>query len=187
MVVLKELAKRNGITIIMTIHQPNSDILQLMDSLYILAKGGVCVYSGTPSTLPIHLSDCGIVCNENQVPIETLVTIGAKGQDDKQVMEMRRKTDSEVKQLIESRFNQIKLKSIIANNKVFKFKDIYLLLNRKIIEFYSYKYKFIVFSWFSLMASSLLLSTFLGGDAGGTDDCTALNATNDKNCFEQIE
>ena len=187
MTVLKELSSKNGITIISTIHQPNSDILQMSDNLYVLAKGGVCVYSGTPASLPIHLSDCGIVCNENQVPIETLISIASKGSEDNKVKELKTKSDFEIKELIENRLNETKVKTIIPKNKVFSFKDVYLLLNRKIIEFYSYKYFFIIMSCLSLLSTSLLLSTFLGGDAGGADDCIVLNGTNSRNCFQQIE
>ena len=64
----------------------------MFDKLYVLAKGGVCVYSRTPQHLPNHLSECNIICNENQEPIETLITIGAKGIEDNKVIEMKDKT-----------------------------------------------------------------------------------------------
>ena len=48
----------------------------MFDTLYVLAKGGRCVYSGPPEHLTQHLNECQIILNENQVPIETLITIG---------------------------------------------------------------------------------------------------------------
>ena len=120
MTVLKGLSTKNGITIISTIHQPNTDILQMSNKLYVLAKGGVCVYLGTPASLPTHLSDCGIVCNENQVPIETLISIPSKGQEDNNVIELKAKTNFQIKVFIENRLNQTKLKTIIPKKKVLK-------------------------------------------------------------------
>jgi len=58
---LKGLVVKNRISIVTTIHQPNSDILQMFDKLYVLAKGGVCVYSGTPQHLDRYLMDCNIL------------------------------------------------------------------------------------------------------------------------------
>src|ERR1700712_1754077 len=109
---LKELSIKQNISIISTIHQPNSDVLQMFDNLYVLAKGGVCVYSGTPQHLPNHLSECYIICNENQVLIETLITIGSKGIEDKKVIELRNKTTTETKQSIETLLNTTKNKRI---------------------------------------------------------------------------
>lgn len=43
---LKRLAKDQLMTIVTSIHTPNDQTLALFDSLYILAKGGLCIYSG---------------------------------------------------------------------------------------------------------------------------------------------
>ncbi|CAG2113115.1 unnamed protein product, partial [Medioppia subpectinata] len=71
---------------------PNTDILQMCDKLYVLAKGGECVYWGPPSALSPHLHTCGIEVNENQVPIETLITIASKGLSDQNVRQLRDQT-----------------------------------------------------------------------------------------------
>ncbi|CAG2104866.1 unnamed protein product, partial [Medioppia subpectinata] len=89
---LKSLCQKHNISIIASIHQPNTDILQMCDKLYVLAKGGECVYWGPPSALSPHLHTCGIVLNENQVPIETLITIASKGLSDQNVRQLRDQT-----------------------------------------------------------------------------------------------
>ncbi|CAG2115224.1 unnamed protein product, partial [Medioppia subpectinata] len=89
---IKSLAQKHNICIIATIHQPNSDVLQMFDNLYVLAKGGQCVYFGPPVHLRHHLSSSNIVCNENQVPIEHLLTIASKGMEDTDVIQLRERT-----------------------------------------------------------------------------------------------
>ena len=65
-------------TTIVSIHQPNNDLFLMFDKIYVLAKGGVCVYSGTPFKLRQHLSDCDIDCHQNEVPIEKLLKISSE-------------------------------------------------------------------------------------------------------------
>ncbi|OTF83853.1 hypothetical protein BLA29_008023, partial [Euroglyphus maynei] len=52
---LRKLADHNPITIIVSIHAPSSEILSLFDNLYILAKGGVCIFSGPPDDMSFRL------------------------------------------------------------------------------------------------------------------------------------
>lgn len=56
---LKRVASNHPLTIVTSIHQPTTEILSQFDQLSILARGGVCIYNGTPSQLHISL---------NQVP-----------------------------------------------------------------------------------------------------------------------
>ena len=138
---MKELSLKQNISIISTIHQPNGDVLQMFDKLYVLAKGGVCVYSGTPQQLPNHLEECNIICTENQVPIETLITIGAKGRDDRRIVLLENKTkESFDENFLFNRINQTKPKRIEKHSKRFNWRDIYVLLNRSVSEFFGYKY-----------------------------------------------
>lgn len=45
----------NHLTILVSIHAPNSELLNLFDQLYILAKGGVCIYFDRPENLEMKL------------------------------------------------------------------------------------------------------------------------------------
>ncbi|CAG2172835.1 unnamed protein product [Oppiella nova] len=57
---LKVLSRRHGMTIIASIHQPNNDLFHMFDNIYVLAKGGHCLYDGVPHQLRQHLIDCDI-------------------------------------------------------------------------------------------------------------------------------
>jgi ABC-type multidrug transport system ATPase subunit len=72
-------------SIITSIHQPNNDLFMMFNNIYVLAKGGICVYSDLPQDLKTHLSECDIICNEFQVPIEVLLKVSSEGINDKNV------------------------------------------------------------------------------------------------------
>ncbi|KAH9493660.1 ABC protein, sub ABCG [Dermatophagoides farinae] len=76
---LAKLARAHNLTIIASIHQPNIQVLMMFDQLYVLAKGGVCVYSGPPSNIRQFLmqipdiNETRIMEENNLFPIEQLI------------------------------------------------------------------------------------------------------------------
>lgn len=80
---LKRLTKSNRICIITSIHSPNNDIMKLFDQLYILAKGGVCIYSGDPDQ---ELKQCldspgmnNFTMDAHEAPIEAMLRVACNG------------------------------------------------------------------------------------------------------------
>ena len=61
-----------------------------------LAKGGLTIFSGRPQLLRSHLNECQIICNENQVPIEILMKVGANGFDNEEVIRLSDKTNRDL-------------------------------------------------------------------------------------------
>lgn len=53
---LRELCHSHNITIITSVHQPNVEMLEMYDSIYVLARGGVAIYSGPPHGILSQLS-----------------------------------------------------------------------------------------------------------------------------------
>ena len=181
---LKELSLKHNISIISTIHQPNSDILQMVDKLYVLAKGGVCVYSGTPEYLPIHLRECDIICNAYQVPIEHLVTIASKGIEDKPVYRLREKTDRDFSEINENIINETKLKRINAKNKNFSLKDINILLKRALTQIYFYEWKSYLMKLLLIIAIVFMISIAFDKYVGKEDDCFIINSVDNRTCAD---
>lgn len=72
------MAQKHYISVVTSIHQPNSDVLMLFDQLYVLAKNGRCVYEGAPHNLIEHLRRADIECYEYQVPIEVLLKVASR-------------------------------------------------------------------------------------------------------------
>jgi hypothetical protein len=50
----------------------------MFDQLYVLAKGGHCVFSGRPNQLRSHLQECAINCSDDVLPIEVLLKVSSK-------------------------------------------------------------------------------------------------------------
>ncbi|CAG2176486.1 unnamed protein product, partial [Oppiella nova] len=188
---LKGLAQKHDISIIASIHQPNTDVLHLCDRLYVLSKGGHCVYWGPPDKLPQHLNSCGITCDEDQVPIETLITIASKGMSDPVVHELRAKTTSRAKQEVQEVFSQTDVALIQHKKKWFSFQDIYLLLCRQSTEVYSYRWRQISAKTVLFIGISLAFSLSVNSSVGRYDDCvsltTSLSAGNDTSCLQMAD
>jgi energy-coupling factor transporter ATP-binding protein EcfA2 len=54
-----------GVNIVATLHQPRQEILDLIDTLILLAPGGRLAYFGPPSELREHFSGFGYTCPTN--------------------------------------------------------------------------------------------------------------------------
>lgn len=57
--VLHKLARENGTTIIMTIHQPSEEIFSRFKSVLLLARGGRLVYNGHANAIANYFATCG--------------------------------------------------------------------------------------------------------------------------------
>ncbi|CAG2171101.1 unnamed protein product [Oppiella nova] len=62
---LRQLSERHRMAIVTSIHQPNSLLLSMFDELYVLSKGGHCVFTGPPNLLRGHLLRSGITCADD--------------------------------------------------------------------------------------------------------------------------
>ncbi|XP_014689060.1 ATP-binding cassette sub-family G member 5 [Equus asinus] len=67
-VLLAELARRDRI-VILTIHQPRSELFQLFDKIAILSCGEL-VFCGTPVEMLDFFNDCGYACPEHSNPFD---------------------------------------------------------------------------------------------------------------------
>ncbi|XP_008056299.1 ATP-binding cassette sub-family G member 5 [Carlito syrichta] len=67
-VLLAELARRNRI-VVLTIHQPRSELFQLFDKIAILSFGEL-VFCGTPTEMLDFFSDCAYPCPEHSNPFD---------------------------------------------------------------------------------------------------------------------
>ena len=74
MLCLQRLTMVHHITVIASIHAPNTETLNLFDQIYVLAKGGICIYSG-PQLQP----QLNLAIAPQQPPIEVLLKIACSG------------------------------------------------------------------------------------------------------------
>ncbi|XP_027205546.2 uncharacterized protein LOC113799154 [Dermatophagoides pteronyssinus] len=132
---LRKLADdpNNRLTILSSIHSPNSDILKMFDKLYILAKGGVCVYSGVPKLLAQNLQEhIGLIHDRNKPPIEEYLAIACQGTGDENVRRLAEATWSQQQDELKPLIPKMKYlpQGIIVDHKLFSFVDFLLQLAR---------------------------------------------------------
>lgn len=76
---LQKLTKMYQITVIASIHAPNDETLSFFDKLYVLAKGGVCIFSGHPSQIQERLDQIQYEELDEQPLVEAIVSIACNG------------------------------------------------------------------------------------------------------------
>ena len=180
------MAKKYNLSIITSIHQPNLEILMTFDLLYVLAKGGLCIYSGRPQDLKQHLSICGVTCNEFQIPIEILLKIGAAGCNDRTVITLFEKTNDELNQYNERLSQELKHcpNGIPVRTKSVSFIEMWYLLVRNIIFMVRY-------NWFQLFLQYMMYlgagSYFLLHFDFDLDKSTSCELKVSESCFVSLE
>ncbi|KAJ3277913.1 hypothetical protein HK104_002846 [Borealophlyctis nickersoniae] len=76
MLLLKDLAA-TGRTVICSIHQPRSDIVDLFDRVLLLACGGRPLYSGPLTSMLPHFSALGYACDHNTNPANFVLDLSS--------------------------------------------------------------------------------------------------------------
>lgn len=154
-----------------SIHQPNSDVLMMFDQLYVLAKGGFCVFEGSPKELSLHLSECGIECNEYQIPIEVLFKIASAR--DERVLKLVNKESQKQIMLINRCItegylapNGIKFKS-----KTFRFSNLWYLLLRSLTYTYRSQWKAMIIQFIFNVGLGFILTKMYNKNIGKPDGC----------------
>jgi hypothetical protein len=161
----------------------------MFDKLYVLAKGGNCVYSGRPQDLNTHLNECDIKCSEFQVPIEVLLKHACNGSENKQVMKLAENTSKE-KQTILSRCEneaQLFLNGIQFKSKRFKLIDFWYLLLRVMTYTYRYYWKLLVFKLVLFTTFGYALTLFFRSDIGKASGCISFGHNFNQTCHKTVE
>ena len=135
---LRKVARAHHITIVASMHQPNGELLALLDEVYVLGRGGVCLYSGPPSGIRASLKTVGpavVGKISSTAPIETLVKHSCAGHEDAVVQQLvqnqNRKWKSDEKSASELADQTILVEDgVRQNRRRFSFTSVYLLLHR---------------------------------------------------------
>ncbi|CAG2111453.1 unnamed protein product, partial [Medioppia subpectinata] len=176
---LSDLLQRHGMTIIASIHQPNNDLFHMFDTVYVLAKGGVCLYSGVPHHLRQHLKDNGIECIENHVPIEVLLKIASK--------EISNKNNNNIEEKPIVNNNGVNCDQILVSNmrpvfgslstsKRFSFADMYYLLCRSLIHTFRCQWVSLLVQFAMMQTAALLMVYNSSSDMTEPDGCVDMGA-----------
>ncbi|CAG2112212.1 unnamed protein product [Medioppia subpectinata] len=185
----KKLSQRHSLTIITSIHQPNLEILMLFDSLYVLAKGGLTVYSGPPKHLSLHLQQCNITYNREQIPIEVLMKIAAKGFTDQKVIELSDKTNENMRDNCRRLETQLKLHSngISIKSKPFSIVNTYHLFNRSIANIFTYLWKQLVAEIIVMLILTYTVTLIFDFDFNHLSGCVPIAVNGSNGCRQTAQ
>nr|XP_027196357.1 ABC transporter G family member 16-like [Dermatophagoides pteronyssinus] len=193
---LRKLADdpNNRLTILASIHSPNSDILKMFDKLYILAKGGVCVYSGVPKLLPQNLQEhIGLVHDRNKPPIEEYLTIACKGTGDENVRRLAEATWSQQQEELKPLIPQMKNlpQGIILDHKLFSIGDFLLQIARMFQLIFIKQINSRIFTIFTLTLVCLIHSNLFEQNILQPDTCVSMidftKPQNNQTCQDKLE
>lgn len=71
-------SRQKQIAVILTIHQPNSDVFQQFNHVYVVAQGGKCIFEGSPQSIESVINRVGIrLPNSYYNPATMIVEIAA--------------------------------------------------------------------------------------------------------------
>jgi hypothetical protein len=166
----------HNIAIVTSIHQPNNDLIMTFDKLYVLAKGGFCVYEGSPKYLEFHLSKAEITCSQYQIPIEVLIRICSKTDGSAQRMTkmlLKRKNELRYRCETEGRLSPggISQKAIALN--LFHF---WYILQRTVVYTLSSNWKSMAIHFLLCISLSIVVPLLFNRQIGELDGCQNHNS-----------
>ena len=173
---LKRLSRIHDMTVITSIHQPNQDLFLMFDSVYVLAKGGVCVYSGPPTALKQHMIYCNIECDENQIPIEVILKLCSEDTESEAINSLKEKTEEKNKALYEKCLTQ-KMRLMCGQTNIskrFSFKNFYQLLWRTMTYTYKCQWKTCLLQFSFILLCGLVLKFHFSPEITSPDGCIIL-------------
>uniref|UniRef100_A0A6P6Y7W5 ABC transporter G family member 3-like n=1 Tax=Dermatophagoides pteronyssinus TaxID=6956 RepID=A0A6P6Y7W5_DERPT len=195
---LRRLADHNDhLTILVSIHAPSSDILNLFDQLYILAKGGVCIYFDSPKNLKMKLQqNCREEFRQDRPPIENYLKIACEGIDNTAVQRLANINLEEQQEKL-SRVNlkeELDLINSIPNNrKTFNIGDLFLNLHRMTNLIFIIERNKLLKHFLAFLSFSIILSMFFKQSIVRPNTCYRFDdydddeSNNNSTCFEQLQ
>ncbi|KPM03255.1 ABC transporter sub-family G-like protein 5 [Sarcoptes scabiei] len=179
---LKKLVQRHSdITIVASIHQPNTQLLMTFDQCYVLARNGVCIYSGEPGQIRHYLDRIPESLepnrNEDRFPIETLIKYSCTGHRNPVVTHLVTETANAVAKLDQTLLaDTVLVKDGVAfNRNRFSLRSFWILCRRYFLFLIRHQW----FEWFVFiiiyMAIAFSLAYSYDASIAEPDGCLNLN------------
>ena len=180
------MTRKHRISFIVSIHQPNIEVLDLFDNLFVLSKGGVNVYSGPPQSLLQYMTDCHIDCNEDMIPIEALLKVCANDCNHPSIIDMQRMTNKILPNLEERVSREMSINKRKNTNWTVKISplSIWYLTQRMVIVYYHTLTLLLSFYIFLNVINGFIAILFYNFTPDKYRDCQLDNST--QLCNESI-
>ena len=184
---LRTLTLRHGMAVVVSIHQPNHEIVMMFNKVYVMAKGGHCVYSGTPYDIKPFLEECKIVCDENHVPIEQLLKVASIEEINhyKELMIVTtRETLKNQNDMIEKQMKVLQ-NGLQVVRKPFKVIDVCHLFSRSMAQIRAEQWKVIIAQLIFYIVFPIVITKMYKPDMGKASGCYELGQLG--SCAKYVE
>ncbi|XP_054157421.1 ATP-binding cassette sub-family G member 4-like [Oppia nitens] len=177
---MKQLCRKHQITIITSIHQPNYELFNMFDNIYVLGKDGHDLYLGQPQHLKQYLTDLNISCDDNQVSHEVLLKIASDvNHNNFRELQLYYKNNNSLP--LDDNLKQ--MKSIINMRKQFHTIDIFYLLMRSLSYLFRHLYSVLILEIILYILFSVILKFNFKQEITEPNGCRDPNALIDSNNF----
>ena len=187
---LKKLSKSHRISIITSIHQPNNEIVVMFDNIYVLTKGGHCLFSGPPKQIESYLSEYNIIMNENEVPIEQLLKLASIEAQDEDIEELIRNGRQKLRFSVIKDTDHMKVSptGLRSRSKSFKPLDMWYIMMRTMTQQYIKKWKSLLFQFLWYIFIAYFVTIVFSENMGKPDACLDRRVLESNNtCPHELE
>ncbi|XP_054159025.1 ABC transporter G family member 6-like [Oppia nitens] len=194
---LKSIGRLHRIAIITSIHQPNNEIVYSFDKLYVLAKGGNCIFDGPPERVDSYLDECNIICDLVQVPVEQLLKLASiELSQEEYIGELLDKTreTSRLSVLSTVQQNQSDLlespNGIELRPKRFRLWDVWHVMHRTAYMIFLAQWQQLAVQFAIYNLFSLIMVSMFNENVGKPDSCydpISIALSNGTTCVEALE
>lgn len=176
---MKKLSRLYSIAVTFSTSQIlDSDVLSIFDKLYVLSRGGLCVYEGSVEHMSLFLNESGIVISSKiQTPIERLMQIASKPTELTIKVANRVLSTRDDILVYGKKYGSLLEFGIKTPVSDINPNNIWDLFIRTIIHKYRYCWQFVLIQYFALMAAILMLMMTFDYGIGLPDSC--YNKTDD--------
>jgi len=182
---LQNLARTFNTTVVASIHTPNHEIVSLFHKLYVLAKGGLCIYSGPPGSIQQFLeSEIQLHIREQQPPVEALLRVACNGIRDPKVVHLTKKCLTLENEQLKNQTSKLYLQAqgIAQSRKCFHLCDFALELVRFGQVTFISKWRTILFNVMFYIFYYILLRTLYDLNIAQATGCYTLMDQQNANC-----
>ena len=186
---LRTLAEKHSIAIITSIHQPNQEIVLMFDKLYVLAKGGNCIFSGEPHEMVDHLMQNKIPLNENQIPIEQLLKLGSV-ETAEQIDELIENTrETLTLSVLKDCEKQTKLSAggIQRKSKSFSLPDLWYVMLRSMTQLFIRQWRLLLLQFTFYIGFGICACFMFKEGIGKPDSCFNPSELGNSTCIDELE
>jgi len=189
---LKGLVGRYRMSVLASVHVPSEEVLQLFDKLYVLSKGGVCIYSGSPGAIKSILEqNTDLLLSDKSPPIETLLKVGCSNGSNSNLVSLSEYQNEEfhsVSSAISAHSTTLLTPSL--RSKHFSLRDFLYQISRLFRVTFISSYRIQLFFIALFLFYFLLLSTMFHNQMANYSGCFPVHnftMTSSSNCIEIIE